>query len=123
MFSQPAPDEFTYKRVVHEGRKRISDTETQLEFHAEQAISEADVVLRILNLTAASELNRLRQCESCSKWFYAERSHQKFCPGGECRVAEYSKSPKYKNYRKLYMRRVRAEAAHKSAKPTVKKGI
>jgi len=72
-----------------------------------QTIGEADIVLRILNLSAASELERLKQCARCSNWLYAERSHQRFCPGGECRKKKYAESPKYKEYRKQYMRRQR----------------
>jgi hypothetical protein len=123
MTSAFAPDEFAHLRVVHEGNRRISKGQTQLYFHDESTIGEGDVVLRVLNLAAASELVRVKQCDRCSKWFYAERSHQRFCPGGECRLAEYAKSPKYKNYRKLYMRRRRdLEAAEQPAKQSKKKG-
>jgi hypothetical protein len=123
MSSASVPDEFAYLRVVHEGEKRISKGQSQLYFHDERTVGEGDVVLRILNLATASELARVKQCDCCSKWFYAERSHQRFCPGGECRLAEYAKSPKYKNYRKLYMRRRRAlEAAEQPAKQSKKKG-
>jgi len=116
MSSTLAPDDFVFRRVVSEGQSKVY-------MHAEHIVGEADVVLRILNLAAASELERVKQCERCSKWFYAERSHQRFCPGGECRVAEYSNSPKYKNYRKLYMRRQRAkQATEKSAKLPQRKG-
>jgi hypothetical protein len=123
MLSKSAADEFAQLQVVDEGRKEISKTETQLSFHYEHTVGEADVVLRILNLAAASEFPRLKQCDHCFKWLYAERSHQRFCPGAECRNAQYSKSPKYKNYRKLYMRGQRAkEAAEESAKPPKGKG-
>jgi hypothetical protein len=129
MFSTPAPDEYVFERVVHVGEKRLRSKAVEGEYdvyHAydhEHTVGEADVVLRILNLAAASELERVKQCVRCSKWFYAERSHQRFCPGGECRIAEYSKSRKYKNYRKLYMRRQRAkEAAEKATKPFKGKG-
>jgi hypothetical protein len=118
-----APNDFAYPRMVHEGKRRISKGQTQLYSHDERTVGESDVVLRILNLAAASELARVKECEGCSKWFYAERSHQRFCPGSECRLAEYAKSPKYKNYRKLYMRRKRAmEAAERTAKPSKRKG-
>jgi hypothetical protein len=116
MSSALAPDEYTFQRVVHEEGKNFYN-------HQEQSLGEADVVLRILNLAAASELERVKQCETCSKWLYAERSHQRFCPGGECRLAKYAKSPKYKNYRRLYMRQRRARnAAKQSAKPPRGKG-
>jgi len=123
MLSKSAPDEFAQLQVVDEGRKKLSKTETQVSFHYEHTVGEADIVLRILNLAATSEFGRLKQCDFCFKWLYAERSHQRFCPGAECRNAKYSKSPKYKSYRKDYMRRHRAElAAEESAKPPRRKG-
>ncbi len=123
MSSALAPDEYTLERLVGEGRKKLSDGSTHEYFHHEQSVGEADVVLRILNLAANSELERVKQCETCLKWLYAERSHQRFCPGGECRLAKYAKSPKYKNYRRLYMRERRASnAAKQSAKPPQGKG-
>jgi hypothetical protein len=113
MSSAPAPDEFTFRRVVHEERKNTSDKMVEY-FHQEQSVGEADVVLRILNLAAASELDRVEQCKHCLRWLYAERSHQRFC-SPECRLAQYSKSPKLKNYRKLYMRQHRAKEAARHA--------
>lgn len=111
MSSTLAPDEYALHRVVDQRKNRGSEAQLLVGFCEEHHIGEADVVLRILNLAATSELDRVKQCERCSKWLFAERSHQRFCPGGECRLAEYSKSPKYKNYRKLYMRRQRAKQA------------
>jgi hypothetical protein len=123
MHSSLSADEFALHRVVDEGRKRLSRGEIQLSFHYEHSVSEADVVMRILNLAAATEFDRLKQCDQCFKWLFAERSHQRFCPGAVCRQAKYSKSPKYKNYRKLYMRRQRAEkSAEQSTNPPRKKG-
>lgn len=123
MFSTLAPDEYAYERVVHEEKpRRLSGGGLQVLAHHEHTVGEADVVLRILNLAAASELERIKQCESCWKWFYAERSHQKFCPGGQCRLTKYSQSPKYKNYRKLYMRQHRAQQAEQSVKHSPGKG-
>ena len=84
-------------------------------FHAEQTVGEADVVLRIANLAVISELHRVKRCANCGKWFYAERSHQKFCPGAECRHAHYRRSPQYKKKRRDYMRKHRAEQASSNA--------
>ncbi len=121
MSSAPSPGEHTFRRVVHEERKNTSGKIIE-EFHQEQSVGEADVVLRILNLAAASELTRVEQCEHCLKWLYAERSHQRFC-SAECRLANYAKSPKLKKYRKLYMRQHRAkEAARDATKVTAGKG-
>jgi len=81
--------------------------------HQGLRFSESDVVLHILSLAAASELERLQQCKRCEKWFFAGRSHQRFC-SPECRLKSYSQSPKYQKYRKIYMRERRRQAAAKS---------
>jgi hypothetical protein len=100
-------DEYVFSRVVD--RKEVNaDGRVVSERHLEHTIGEGDVVLRILNLAAASELERVQPCGKCYKWFYAGRSHQRFC-SEECRVAHYSSSPKYKKSRKEYMRRYRAK--------------
>jgi hypothetical protein len=118
MYSASVPAEFVLKREFNPSPMGISAKKLQNYYHDEHTVGEGDIVLRILNLAAASELERVRQCETCLKWFYAERSHQKFCPGGACRLAKYSKTPKYRNYRKLYMRRQRAkQAVEQSEKP------
>jgi hypothetical protein len=120
MSSATKSDEYTFRRVVHEEGKGASGKIVR-EIHEEQSVSEADVVLRILNLAAASDLDRVAQCEHCLKWLYAERSHKRFC-SAECRLAEYAKSPKLKNYRKLYMRRHRADEAAKQSANLPRKG-
>lgn len=122
MFGAPVEGEYICHRVLHKENQKLSDGSWLVESHLEYDISEANVVLRILNLAAAWELERVRQCRRCSKWFYAERSHQKFC-SMKCRLDSYSKSPKYKNYRKAYMRRRRAnDPARKSAERARRKG-
>jgi hypothetical protein len=119
MCSAQTPTGFVLKRKMSGmGFEGVALTATGSNTVYLQAIGEADIVLRILNLSAASELERLKQCDRCSKWLYAERSHQRFCPGGECRKAKYAESPKYKEYRKQYMRRQRKrQAAEQSKKP------
>ena len=115
MSSVGTPKGFTLKRESPREGNRTSTKE--FDVHYWLSTGEADVVLRVLNLASASELERLKQCDFCSKWLYAERSHQRFCPGAECRNAKYSKSNKHKEYRKQYMRRLRAkEAAERKAK-------
>jgi hypothetical protein len=119
MYSAQTPTGFVLNRKKSGIRyKGIMLTATRSKTVYLQTIGEADIVLRILNLSAASELERLKQCARCSKWLYAERSHQKFCPGGECRKEKYAQSPKYKEYRKQYMRQMRSrQAAEQSKKP------
>jgi hypothetical protein len=123
MSSAHSADEFVFERVVHVEEERSKEGVTYFARACEHTIREGDVALRILNLAATSELERVKQCETCSRWFYAERSHQKFCPGGECRIAKYSKTPKFKTYRKNYMRQLRAkQAKEKSTKLLKRKG-
>jgi hypothetical protein len=105
MRSELKVGEYAHRYVV-DGKPIPNSTSL---FHAEQTVGEADVVLRIANLAVISELHRVKRCANCGKWFYAERSHQKFCPGAECRFAHYRRSPQYKNYRKDYMRKRRAK--------------
>jgi hypothetical protein len=114
MFSEASDDEFVFDRVVHVAEKRTKEGVTYTARDCEHTIREGDVALRILNLAASSELERVKQCEDCAKWFYAERSHQKFCTD-DCRNARYSKSLKFKNYRKNYMRQLRAKQANEKA--------
>lgn len=115
MRSQGEPSGFVLKRVDDEGQRTLSDGSKQISFHYRHDVSEADVVFRILRLAESDELDRLRQCEQCLRWFYAERSHQRFCPGAKCRLTNYSSSPKQKKYRKLYMRKKRAEERARKA--------
>ena len=118
MSAAPRDGEYVFQRVV-DNKRGVGP----VRYPIESAISEADVVLRILNLAVAAELERVKQCDNCFKWFYAERSHQRFCPGGQCRLAKYSKSPKYKEYRRQYMRARRAqEAAEQAAQFAKRKG-
>jgi hypothetical protein len=106
MCAAPIEGEYVFHRVFDRLNKSLG-----MRYHSVAAISEADVVLHVLNLAAAAELERVKQCDNCFKWFYAERSHQRFCPGGQCRLAKYRHSPKYKEYRRQYMRRRRAQEA------------
>lgn len=122
MFSAPVEGEYVFHRVLHEENKRLADGARLVKSHMEHHIGEADVVFRILNLAAESELERVQQCRNCWKWVYAERASQKFC-SDECRLETYSKSSKYKNYRKQYMRRYRADlAARQSAELAKRRG-
>jgi hypothetical protein len=53
-------------------------------------------------------LARYRRCASCSRWFHAKTDHQRFC-SGTCRQKNASKDESFKETRRAYMRKRRAE--------------
>jgi hypothetical protein len=55
-----------------------------------------------------SGLARYRRCSNCSRWFYAQTEHQRFCEES-CRKSNASKSEVFKEKRRLYMRKRRAD--------------
>ena len=57
---------------------------------------------------ASPGLMRYRQCRVCSRWFYARTEHQRFC-NDACRKSNASKSEIFKQKRRLYMRKRRAD--------------
>jgi hypothetical protein len=48
-----------------------------------------------------------RQCRDCSRWFFALAEHQVYC-GDACRKRDASCSEKFKQRRRLYMRKYRS---------------
>ena len=116
-YSAPAEGQFDFERRVHKTGKTGGKT---FEQKLEHRVNEGDAALHVLILATAGELDRIRQCENCFKWFNAERSNQKFCLESLCRQKKYSASPQFKVYRKLYMRKRRAKekAAEKPTKGT-----
>jgi hypothetical protein len=103
--SLPVEGEFVFKGQLHHEKKAKGLVAEAI--HGHYRVGEADAVYRILNLAAASEIGRIRECETCSTWFYAQRSHQRFC-SQRCQLKGYSATPKFKSYRKQYMRRFRS---------------
>lgn len=57
----------------------------------------------VLELISLKLLQRIRRCRECNDWFCAVTEHQVSC-GDNCRKRFSSKSPEFKNKRKLYMR-------------------
>lgn len=55
-----------------------------------------------------SGVARYRRCSNRSRWFYAQTEHQRFC-GETCRKSNASKSEVFKQKRRLYMRKRRAD--------------
>jgi hypothetical protein len=60
----------------------------------------------LFGLSEEMYLGRLRRCERCQKWFYALKSHGRFC-SVDCQQQHYKSSPKGKQYRARYMREYR----------------
>jgi hypothetical protein len=98
-YSSPDEGQFIFERHVAE-KSQTSELSLQ------HTVSEAVAVLHILLLASDDALDRLKQCDLCRQWFYAERRHQEFC-SGDCRKKKYSASPRFKEYRKQYMRKHR----------------
>ena len=63
---------------------------------------EADAVLALLRLAAATCLDRLQQCDQCKNWFFARFSHQRFCRT-KCQQAHYRSSEDWKVHRREWM--------------------
>ena len=63
MSSALAPDEYTLERVIRGKIEAVKPSYWWAPTKNIQQFGEADVVLRILNLAANSELDRVKQCE------------------------------------------------------------
>jgi hypothetical protein len=81
----------------------------------EQTDWENRFVLWVLNLRARGDLSLIRCCRNCGQWFYAITNHQTSC-SDRCRQQFHSKDKRFKENRRLYMRRYRkAERERESA--------
>ena len=52
------------------------------------------------------QLERVRQCRKCKRWFYARVRHQEFCSTA-CQQSHYRSSEEWKEQRRKWMRRYR----------------
>lgn len=59
-----------------------------------------EAIWELVQLAGMGLARRLRQCSHCNKWFFAHFDHQTHCPGGDCRIADFRKSEKWKAYRR-----------------------
>jgi hypothetical protein len=78
------------------------DTETwRLDWHYEGNVDpfEAAGIVRLIWMGP----DRFRRCENCSLWFYAKRSHMKFCRRG-CQVEKMLADPEFKRRRAEHSR-------------------
>lgn len=99
-YSHPDDGQFTFER-------HVSKKSRSAELSIQHKVTEADAVLHILILASTDELDRLKQCDLCFRWLYADRRHKEFC-SAECRKKKYSGSSRFKEYRKQYMRNRRS---------------
>jgi len=99
---------FALKPAFKEGRLKW-DVAGKLPPEASPAL------VNLIGLSERGELHRVRECQFCGKWFYADRSHEKFCSIGHQAEAQRS-DPKYKAKRAAEARRRRARLKNKGGK-------
>lgn len=72
--------------------------------HEPGPVIELFCVRTVIDLVKENQVDRVRRCESCRKWFYAEKCDKALC-GAKCRQAKYAIAKKsFKADRALYMR-------------------
>lgn len=67
-------------------------------------MTEADAVGMILGMTMHGELNLLKRCGECHRWFIASRGNRQFCTE-PCKRRHQQSSPEFKEKRKEINRR------------------
>ena len=77
----------------------------------------------VLKLRAQGDISRIRNCRNCGQWFYAVTDHQAFCDD-RCRQQFHSRDKRFKEKRRLYMRRYRKQEKSQDLKAAqmVKRG-
>lgn len=63
------------------------------------------------------EIELFQSCPECHRWFYAKKSHQRFCRD-MCRKRYASHSPEYKQKRRIFMRKYRKQQKELGARAT-----
>jgi hypothetical protein len=81
---------------------------TSFTWHAktEQSGWENLFVHWLLNVRTRGDLSLTRRCRNCRRWFYAVTNHQTSCTD-RCRQQIHSRNERFKENRRLYMRRYR----------------
>jgi hypothetical protein len=66
---------------------------------------ETGLVQPLLQTFQQHKINRIRRClnERCSRWFYAQLSHKRFCCQ-RCKRKHHESTPEFKAQRRAYMR-------------------
>lgn len=57
----------------------------------------------VLQLIEQRSILKLRRCQECTAWFFAQFSHRKFCKTS-CQTKHFAGSEKFKEKRRMYMR-------------------
>jgi len=81
---------------------------------------ENEVVRWILDLIERKEFHRLRKCRNCSSWFCGQTDHQVHCRDA-CRKQFATQNPKFKERRRLYMKKFRKEEREREERRRIKK--
>jgi hypothetical protein len=58
----------------------------------------------VLQLIEQRAILKIRKCEECESWFFAQISHRKFCKTS-CQLKHFAGSEKFKEKRRKYMRK------------------
>lgn len=98
--------DFTISSIVVDGRPRV-------EFAGVDIDSEA--FLAFVRAVERGELDHLKFCENCERFFYARRRDALAC-SPECKVALWRKTPLGRERRKRYMRDYRAREKKREEK-------
>jgi hypothetical protein len=67
---------------------------------------EPDAVMRLIELSQSSYLDRVRTCKQCGTWFYAKFAHGRFCKVS-CQQENFRTSEEFRKKRREYMREQR----------------
>ena len=70
---------------------------------------ENNFVYWALQQRANGDISLIRNCLNCQRWFYAVTKHQTYCVD-RCRQQFHSRDNRFKEQRRLYMRRYRKNA-------------
>ena len=82
--------------------------------------SEADAVMRLIELSQGSYLERVRSCKQCGSWFYAKFAHGRFCKVS-CQQENFRTSEEFRSKRREYMREQRRKDREATMKVSAKR--
>jgi hypothetical protein len=89
------------------GKKTFTTALSDERIPFKMPFTEADAIMRCIQLSEAGYLARVRECANCKKWHYARFSHMRFC-SLQCQQANFRSSPEFKAHRRQYLRKHRA---------------
>ena len=74
-------------------------------WHSNAGNSVAMAIIMIVRLGDRGLLGRVRICERCKRWFYANYNHRRFCQE-ECRIRDYQTSEGFRASRRARYRQL-----------------